>query len=75
MSKQNYAILNLDITIVCESPKIKNYSTDMRKNIARICEIEIDQVNIKGTTSEGLGFIGREEGIAAIATILLKKNE
>ena len=75
MSKQNYGILNLDITIVCESPKIKNYSTDMRKNIARICEIEIDQVNIKGTTSEGLGFIGREEGIAAIATILLKKNE
>ena len=75
MTKQKYSISNLDITIICESPKIRDHSIGMRTNIARICKIKLNQVSIKGTTSEQLGFTGREEGIAALATILLENNE
>ncbi len=75
MDELRYSISNLDITIVCEAPKIKDHSLAMRTNIANICKIELDQVSVKGTTSERLGFTGRQEGIAAIATILLEKNE
>ena len=75
MSEHKFEILNLDITIVCESPKIKDYALDMRKNIARICQVNLNQVSIKGTTSERLGFIGRNEGIATFATVLLKEDE
>ena len=75
MTKHQYLINNLDLTIICESPKIKVSSLAMRTNLARLCQIKIDQVSIKGTTSERLGFTGREEGIAAIATVLIKKNE
>ena len=75
MSEHKFEILNLDITIVCESPKIKDYALDMRKNIARICQVNLNQVSIKGTTSEKLGFIGRNEGIATFATVLLKEDD
>lgn len=74
MKRDNFAISNLDITIICETPKIKNYASKMRSNIARICKIEINQVSIKGTTSEKLGFTGRKEGIASIATVLIFQN-
>ena len=75
MIEQRYLINNIDLTIICEFPKIKDFSLAMRVNLAQICQIEVNQVSIKGTTSEQLGFTGREEGIAAIATILIKKNE
>ena len=75
MTKHRYLINNLDLTIICESPKIKVFSLAMRTNLARLCQLKINQVSIKGTTSERLGFTGREEGIAAIATVLIKKNE
>ncbi|PQM62503.1 MAG: 2-C-methyl-D-erythritol 2,4-cyclodiphosphate synthase [Rhodobacteraceae bacterium] len=74
MFDRQYAIMNIDLTIICEGPKIKNHSLKMRTNIARICRINLDQVSIKGTTSEQLGFTGREEGIATIATVLIKKG-
>ena len=74
MVEMQYSISNLDITIICEAPRIKDHSFAMRTNIADICKIDLDQVSVKGTTSEQLGFTGREEGIAALATILLEKN-
>ena len=73
MSKGKYSINNLDLTIICESPRIKDFSLAMRTNIARLCQIKINQISIKGTTSEQLGFTGRGEGIAAIATVLIQK--
>jgi len=66
-------INNIDLTIICEKPKILPHKDAMRANIAKILQIAENQVNIKATTTEGLGFAGREEGIAAqaIATIAI----
>jgi 2-C-methyl-D-erythritol 4-phosphate cytidylyltransferase/2-C-methyl-D-erythritol 2,4-cyclodiphosphate synthase len=61
------AITNIDLTIICEAPKIANYRDLMRNNIANILNISYAQINIKGTTTERLGFTGRGEGIAAEA--------
>lgn len=70
--KNKYEILNIDTTIICEKPKIKNFKKKIKENLAKILNIEINQINIKGTTTEKLGFTGREEGIAAYATVLIK---
>ena len=75
MRDQGYSIENIDITIICEKPKIKDYALQMRISIAKLCDTKLQQVSIKGTTSERLGFTGREEGIAAMATILLNSND
>ncbi len=61
-------IVNLDLTIIAERPRIGPYVTDMRKNIARICDVAVARVSVKATSSEKLGFVGREEGIAAIGS-------
>ena len=75
MKEHGYLIENIDITIICERPKIAAHALAMRTNIARLCEIQIEQVSVKGTTSERLGFTGREEGIAAMATALIQNND
>ncbi|MBU0799775.1 MAG: bifunctional 2-C-methyl-D-erythritol 4-phosphate cytidylyltransferase/2-C-methyl-D-erythritol 2,4-cyclodiphosphate synthase [Alphaproteobacteria bacterium] len=64
-------IVNIDVTIICESPKIGPHRAKMQERVAEICNIAVDQVNIKATTTEKMGFTGREEGIAAqaIATV------
>ena len=69
-------IHNVDMTVICEAPKIKPHRETIRRNIAEILSIRIDRVSIKATTTERLGFTGREEGIAAqaIATISLEEN-
>lgn len=74
MKKHRYSIGNLDITIICEKPKIAEHARAMRTNIASLCSVELEQVSVKATTSERLGFTGREEGIATIATVLLEHN-
>ena len=61
-------ISNIDLTIICEEPKINPFKDEMRRNLARILKVELNQVNIKATTTEKLGFTGRREGIAAQAT-------
>ena len=59
-----YFINNIDINIITQTPKIKNYKNKMINNIAKLCEISKDQINIKGKTTEKLGVIGKEKAIA-----------
>lgn len=68
---RGYAIGHLDCTLVCEAPRIGPHAAAMRGELARIAGIEPDRVSVKATTSEGLGFAGRGEGIAALATATL----
>jgi 2-C-methyl-D-erythritol 2,4-cyclodiphosphate synthase len=68
---RGYKVGNIDATVVAEEPKLKPFITQIQENIARILTVEPDRVSIKATTSEKMGFIGRKEGIAAMATILV----
>jgi 2-C-methyl-D-erythritol 2,4-cyclodiphosphate synthase len=70
---RNYKVGNLDITIAAQRPKLKDYIPEMEKNIASLLSINIDAVSIKATTTEWLGFEGREEGISVHAVVLLEK--
>ncbi len=70
---KGYALGNADVTIICEQPKISAHSQQMQKNIADDCQVNVDQISVKATTTEKLGFTGRGEGIAAQATVLLVK--
>lgn len=72
--EKNYSIVNIDSTVICEKPKILPYVDLMKKNIGKVLGIEESRINIKGTTTERLGFTGRKEGIAAEATCLLETN-
>ena len=71
LKDESYSVGNVDITVMAQRPKIKSYIDDMRRIIADKLGIDISRVNIKGTTTERLGFVGREEGIAAQAICLL----
>lgn len=66
-------INNIDATIIAERPKMAPHITKMRENIASALEITVDQINVKATTEEGLGFTGKEEGIGSQAIVLLDK--
>ena len=68
----NYIIENIDATIICENPKMQPYISQMVVNIASDCSSSSNSINIKATTSEGLGFTGRSEGIAVQAICLIK---
>jgi len=70
---KGYIISNIDSIIVAQSPKLKPFIFEMRKQISNILEIDLDLISIKATTTENLGFAGRAEGIAAYAVTLLKK--
>ncbi len=72
-NKLGFTISNVDCTLVCEYPKIGPHSERMRIQMARILDIQVDRVSVKATTSERLGFTGRSEGIAALATAALVK--
>ena len=67
-----YRVVNVDATICLEEPKISDYSHQMRKEISSILQITLDDVSIKATTTEKMGFAGRGEGLAAFATVLLQ---
>jgi 2-C-methyl-D-erythritol 2,4-cyclodiphosphate synthase len=71
---EGYSLGNVDATVVAEAPKLAPYIRQMTANIASDLGAGIEQVNVKATTTEGLGFAGRGEGIAALATVLLIKN-
>lgn len=73
MREKGGKITNIDVVILCEEPKIGPHREKMRQKLAEICEITPDRTNIKATTTEKLGFVGRSEGIAAqaVATIII----
>jgi 2-C-methyl-D-erythritol 2,4-cyclodiphosphate synthase len=73
--EKNYEVVNVDSTICLEQPKIKPHAEQMRSIIAGILQLTLDDVSIKATTTETMGFAGREEGLVAYATVLLKKRK
>lgn len=75
MHKEGYELGNIDAVVIAERPKLRGYIDEMRANVAGLLKTDISNVNIKATTSEKLGFTGREEGIASEAVVLLNKQE
>ena len=75
IQQAGYAIVNIDSSLCLEAPKIKNYIPQMQQAIAAILSIQITDVSIKATTTEKMGFVGREEGLIAYATVLLQKEK
>ena len=73
--EKGYELSNADTVIVAQKPKLAPHLPEMKDNIASTMGIDTDQINIKATTTEKLGFAGREEGIAAYAVALLMKND
>ena len=71
--EKNYRVGNVDVTVLAQRPKLLPYIPQMRENIARALGVEVDRVNVKATTEEGLGFTGRGEGIACHAVCLLEE--
>ncbi|MCC8097893.1 MAG: 2-C-methyl-D-erythritol 2,4-cyclodiphosphate synthase [Eubacterium sp.] len=75
LKEKGFKVVNVDGCIIAQRPKMMGYIPEMEKNIAEDLEIEIDRVNIKATTEEGLGFTGSGEGIAAQAVVLTERVE
>ena len=71
---KGFEVSNIDTIIVAQKPKLASFLPDMKKNIAQAMDIDIGRINIKATTTEKLGFAGKEEGIAAHAIVLLIKT-
>ncbi len=70
----SWQVANVDAVVICERPKIRDYRGEMRGNLAEALGVELTQVGVRGTTTEGLGFPGRGEGIAAQAVCLLESR-
>jgi len=70
---KKYSLVNLDAVIVAEKPKLKDYILSMRENIARVLHVDLEQISIKATTEEKLGFTGEELGMKSYAVVLLEK--
>ena len=71
---KGYALVNADCTILLQKPKVAPYIIPMRECLAKVLGVEVDRVSVKATTTEGAGFVGREEAIAVYATVLLQKT-
>lgn len=71
LDNNNYKIINIDATIVAQKPKLKDFIFEMRKNIANCCKISMNQISVKATTEENLGFTGKELGIACYSVCLI----
>lgn len=74
LDQAGWSVGNVDSTVLAQAPKMAPHIVAMRENIAADLNIAVDQVNVKATTTEGLGFVGREEGIAAHAVVVLVKQ-
>lgn len=74
VKSKGYYVENIDATLILEAPKINPYVPQMQATIAAVLEIEIDAVSIKATTNETMGYVGRQEGVNALATCLLIKS-
>ena len=75
VTQAGYELGNADITVICERPKLASYNLAMRENIARDLQTDISNISIKATTSEKLGFAGRQEGLMASAVVLLVRRD
>ena len=73
LKSKDYKIVNIDSVVICQQPKLAPYTDKMKSSIADTLGIQAEQVGVKATTTEHLGFTGREEGIAATAIVLIKK--
>jgi 2-C-methyl-D-erythritol 2,4-cyclodiphosphate synthase len=73
VSEKKYQISNVDVTILLQKPKLRNYIDSIRDSLSKIMEISISQISVKATTTEGLGFVGREEGVAAHCVCLITR--
>ena len=73
LEKKGYRVGNIDATVIAQKPKLKPFIEEMRKNIALDTKTEIDNINVKATTEEGLGFTGNIEGISAHAVCIIEK--
>ncbi len=71
--KEKFKINNIDVTLICEKPNFTQYKNKMRKSISDTLDLEIDKINVKATTTEKLGFVGREEGIACQSVVSISK--
>ncbi|MCH3971566.1 MAG: 2-C-methyl-D-erythritol 2,4-cyclodiphosphate synthase [Oscillospiraceae bacterium] len=71
--EKNYEIENIDATVLCQKPKLRPYIPQMQKRLAAACGVSPEQISVKATTEEGLGFTGRGEGVAAHAVCLLRQ--
>jgi len=74
ITAKGYRVVNIDSTLCLQAPKIKAYVPAMQEVIARILSLQTEDVSIKATTTEKMGFVGREEGLVAYATVLLEKS-
>lgn len=74
VEEKGYRVENIDATVIAQAPRLKPYISSMRKRIASACGLELDDVSVKATTEERLGFTGSGEGIAAHAVCLLEKR-
>ena len=72
LKHDGWSVINCDITLVCERPKITPFAEQMKSNIAADISVDTTDVSVKATTTEGLGFCGRGEGITALAIVLIK---
>lgn len=73
IQEKGYRLINLDSTIIAQSPKMQPHITQMRVNLAEILNVHFNQISVKATTTEQLGFTGRKEGIACDAIVLMEK--
>ncbi len=75
VEERGYTLGNIDCTIIAQRPKMAPYIDQIRVRVAELLKADVSQINVKATTTEKLGFTGREEGIASLATILLMKKD
>ena len=73
IKEKQFSVINVDCMLCLQAPKIKPYIHEMQQTIARIINVANDCISVKATTTEGLGFVGREEGVMAYATVLIEK--
>ena len=74
IGEKGYSVGNVDVTIIAQAPKLKDYIEKMRETLAETMRVDIDAVSVKATTTEHLGFEGRKEGISALAVALIYKG-
>src|SRR5688500_15935382 len=74
-ARAGYAVANVDVTVIAEGPRLAPHVEAMRANLARTLRLEVDAVSVKAKSTDGLGAVGRGEGIAAHAVVLVERNE